>query len=523
MRGKFTTESPEKKVCTLTDKIQKFEALGTLKLNLQHQGLSIVHCHGVFDLLHPGHIRHLQEAKKQGDVLVVSLTPDRFVNKGPGRPAFNEKLRLEQVASLSCVDYVVLNHTPDAVSVIRVLQPDIYVKGEEYRDHEKDVTGKISEESSAVKAHGGKIHYTNDIVFSSSSLINRYMDQDAERLAPFMGKFKTYFSLDNLLEAIDTFSHMKVLVVGDAIIDIYQYVELLGQSGKGIHLTARLDEQETFLGGSLIISNHLASFVKEVTLLTGVGYQCPSLPFMQSRFAKNIQKKWIYYTGHPTLTKKRYVSRDGKNLTKLFETYSSNEALLNETQTQEVTEFLASHSEAFDLVLVCDFGNGFTNHKIINSLCALPNFLAVNTQTNSGNRGYNVVTHYDRADFISLNEPELRLAAHDRVCSLEKVVDDIAHQLECPQVSVTRGVNGVAFYTRGEMIHIPALTMQAVDRVGAGDSYFALAALAAAKGYPSLLSGFLGSVAAAMDVQIVGNREAINRASLCKYIARLMK
>src|SRR5207245_1615980 len=123
----------------------------------------------------------------------------------------------------------------------------------------------------------------------------------------------------------------------------------------------------------------------------------------------------------PTLTKTRFVLKDGKTITKLFETYSSNNPLLEQHHTEQALTFLQKSSEHFDLIVACDFGNGFTNPALVNALCDRPNFLAVNTQTNSGNRGYNVITHYQRADFVSLNEPELRLAAHDRYSRLEMV------------------------------------------------------------------------------------------------------
>jgi rfaE bifunctional protein nucleotidyltransferase chain/domain len=508
----------------MQDKIRAISDIGNLIAVEQKNGNRIVHCHGVFDLLHPGHLRHLQEAKSQGDKLVVSITPDRFVNKGPGRPAFSENLRLEQLAALVYVDYVVLNDTPDAVSVIKKIKPDVYVKGKEYRNHDDDITQKISEEAEAVASVGGKVHYTDDIVFSSSELINKFIDEDASRIAPFIESLKRKYALTEILERVESLRSLKVLVIGDAIIDEYQYVEPLGQSGKGVHLTARTLEKEVFLGGSLIICNHLSSFCKNVTLLTGMGSQCVHLPLIQEKLATNVERHFVLYDNYPTLTKTRFVLKDGKTITKLFEIYSSNDSLLCPNLTGRVLDFIHERGREFDLILACDFGNGFTNPAIVHALCSQPNFLAVNTQTNSGNRGYNVVTHYTRADFISVNEPELRLAAHDRTSRLEMVAADIAQILNCPQISVTRGVQGVYLHNiHGSPIYVPALTTHTVDRVGAGDSYFALASLCAVKHFPLLLTGFLGSAAAAMGVQVIGNKEAVSKIALCKYVTRIMK
>ena len=110
----------------------------------QTKGKKVILCHGVFDLLHIGHIRHFEEAKKRGDILAVTTTPDHFVNKGPGRPVFNEGLRAEAIASLDCVDYVAINQWPTAVETIHLLSPDYYVKGSDYSNPAEDRTGGIA-------------------------------------------------------------------------------------------------------------------------------------------------------------------------------------------------------------------------------------------------------------------------------------------------------------------------------------------------------------------------------------------
>ena len=146
------------------------------------EGQSIIHAHGVFDLLHVGHIRHLEQAKTLGDCLVVSLTPDRFVNKGPNRPAFTERLRAEALAAMEAVDFVVINDQPTAVELILQLRPQIFVKGKEFADLE-DITQAVGKEAEAIAEVGGRIEFVGDITFSYSSLINQYMGMlnDEER------------------------------------------------------------------------------------------------------------------------------------------------------------------------------------------------------------------------------------------------------------------------------------------------------------------------------------------------------
>jgi len=137
------------------------------------EGKTIIHCHGCFDLMHPGHIKYFQAAKMMGDVLVVTISPDRFVDKGPGRPVFNEDLRAESIAALECVDYVAINKWPTAEETLRLIRPDIYVKGQEFENIE-DKTGKIQKEVDVLKEIGVEIRFTHEIVFSSTELLNRY-------------------------------------------------------------------------------------------------------------------------------------------------------------------------------------------------------------------------------------------------------------------------------------------------------------------------------------------------------------
>ena len=116
-------------------KIFSLDGLQSIFPKEKNKGKKIVLCHGVFDLLHIGHIKHFVEAKSLGDILVVTLTPDIYVNKGPNRPAFSEKLRIEAIAALNTVDYVALNQSPTAVSAIKKIKPNIYCKGPDYKNH----------------------------------------------------------------------------------------------------------------------------------------------------------------------------------------------------------------------------------------------------------------------------------------------------------------------------------------------------------------------------------------------------
>ena len=175
---------------TTGNKIKRIDDLAKTLEPLRAGGKKIVHCHGVFDLLHIGHIKHLEAARKLGDVLVVTLTPDRFVNKGPHRPAFPERLRAEALASLVCVDFVAINEWPTAVETIGRLRPNYYVKGVVREAGKRDHTNAIDLEGNAVKAAGGELVLTDEETFSASTLINRFMDVFSAETKTFLEQFR---------------------------------------------------------------------------------------------------------------------------------------------------------------------------------------------------------------------------------------------------------------------------------------------------------------------------------------------
>ena len=157
-----------------TKKIVELDELAGLIKTLKASGKKVAMCHGCFDLMHPGHIRHFQAAKDLGDILVVTVTPDKFVNKGPGRPVFEAELRAASVAALECVDLVAINKWPSPVETIKLLRPDIYVKGQEY-ENEESKKKELEKDLAALKEAGGKMAFTHERVYSSTKLFDAHL------------------------------------------------------------------------------------------------------------------------------------------------------------------------------------------------------------------------------------------------------------------------------------------------------------------------------------------------------------
>ncbi|MFM8984132.1 MAG: adenylyltransferase/cytidyltransferase family protein, partial [Spartobacteria bacterium] len=237
----------------------------------RRNGRRIVQCHGTFDLIHPGHIVHLEEARALGDLLVVTVTDEKHVNKGPGRPCFNDALRARTLAALECVDYVVLIPFVAAVEAIRLVKPAIYCKGTEYQDASNDVTGNIHDDLTEVRAHGGEVRYIGSVVFSSTKILNRHFDHLPQAVRDYCSALSSKTSPAQIREMVDGFEKLRILVVGDTIIDQYACLKVQGLTSKNRIISGRFLSQETYLGGALAILRHVRQFTPHVRFVSLLG------------------------------------------------------------------------------------------------------------------------------------------------------------------------------------------------------------------------------------------------------------
>lgn len=503
-------------------KIRTLEALAKTLERERARGRRIVHCHGVFDLLHPGHIRHLEAARREGDLLVVTITPDRFVNKGPGRPVFNQRLRAESVAALVPVDHVAITDSPTAVEAIRALRPAVYVKGGDYADPAADLTGKIDDERGAVEAVGGRVHFTREITFSSSGLLNTHFDVYPEEAQAFLREFRARYSADAVIGDLERLRDLKALVIGDTIIDEYHYVQSMGKSPKELLVATRYVREEHFAGGILACANHLAGFCERVDLVTVLGSRDSREPFIREHLKPNVRPRFFMRPDTGTVVKRRFVEQAFLN--KMFEIAFLDDTELSPSISEEIATYLRGVLDQYDLVLVADYGHGFLTSELVLVLASNARFLAVNAQTNSANTGFNLITKYPRADYVCIDEPEVRLALHDRTSPMQDVIRRVAKDLAARRVAITRGHHGSMTYEEHEgFCAVPVLSREVVDRIGAGDAYLGVTAPCAAKGYPMDLVGFIGNAVGALAVRIIGNRTPVEPVPLFKFITALLK
>ena len=468
-------------------------------------------CHGVFDLLHVGHIKYFQEAKSFCDYLIVSVTPDEFVNKGPDRPMFNVNLRADVIAALECVDCVVINQWPTAINIIELIKPDFYIKGPDYKILTDDVSGMIFEEKSAVETAGGSLVFTSGEMHSSSSLINdlRKTSLSGEAYDWWDGG-RGSINFKEIVTSFVNVENLKVCVIGENITDIYSKYKPLGRSSKGASLVFEKGTSEVYDGGVMAVAKNLLSLHHDVTVITNKvtrnGF--PGLNIKDLNLGDEIIKERIL---------DRHTSE------KVIEFYNNGFQILWEDQSeQEFCNLIVQ--EKYDLVLCLDFGHGFFTKKIINYIESLDSFLVLNVQTNAGNRGFNFPTRWNRADLLSITEEELSLSLQDSSSSLANKVERLRKDKFFDKIVVTRGAAGNIMFSEKSRIETPAFADNIKDRVGAGDTFLASIAGLVCKGSLNLESiGLVGNMAGAQSLGHLANKEVLNKVSLLKTIEHILK
>ncbi len=336
---------------TSTSKILCLAGLAEKVSALKEEGKRVVHCHGVFDLLHIGHIRHFEEARQHGDILIVTVTPDQFVNKGTNRPAFTGALRAESIAALDVVDFVAINKWPTGSELLRLIRPDVFCKGGEYRKPQVDADSALGPEIEVTRELGIRVEYTDDVAFSSSNLLNAHFSPFPDETDSWLADFRDRYTPEQVIAYLDEAKPKKVLVVGEAIIDEYVFADAIGKSTKDPVLACQYRETAAFPGGSLAIANHLAGFCDEVGLISYLGETERREDFVRGSLLPQVKAEFITKHGAPTIHKRRFVDRYTQN--KLLELYVMDDSPMRGDDEQALIQRLQTAVSEYDLVIAC--------------------------------------------------------------------------------------------------------------------------------------------------------------------------
>ncbi len=447
--------------------------------------MKTVLAHGCFDMLHLGHIEHLQAARQMGDHLTVSVTADEHVHKGMGRPHFTAEQRAAAVRALGCVDNVIINSHSTSIGMINLVKPDIYCKG---IDYDGATTQEFKDEIDAMAALGGEVRITPTKKLSSSRLIA--FEKFGDDVAHYFEVMRDKGGKEKILWAFEQADAKRILFVGERILDVYQYVQGLGRASKELMLATVEVNLESFDGGVVAASKH------------------GDWPMAK-----------IVSSPHE-MVKLRYVDSDFNR--KILDVYDKRYLTLDEGERDDLRAQLEDAIGWADVTIVLDFGHGLLGRFERRQL-QHAGWLAVNAQTNAGNYGFNPVSNYDDgAKFVCIDEPEARLAVQDQFKSLYEVTMAIETLNGCHQYLITRGRNG-AFWRNGFATgEAPPLAHGGIDTMGAGDAVMAVTAPLVHVGLELELAAFVGNIVGAIKIGTVGHRTHVKRGEIIQTVEALL-
>jgi cytidyltransferase-like protein len=286
-------------------KVKTVEEL-TAIIGARPRAKKVIMCHGTFDIVHPGHIRHLMYAKSKADILVASLTSDRHIAKANFRPYVPEQLRAMNLAVLEMVDYVIIDSEPKPLRNLEIIQPDYFAKGYEYV--RGGVDPRTQEELEILERYGGEFIYTpGDIIYSSSAIIEAQPpDLSVEKLMVLLKGED--LSFDHLRKAIYQLEGVKVHVVGDTIVDSYTYTTLIGGNSKTPTFSVRFDRQLDYVGGAGIVAKHLRAAGAKVAFTTLLGEDALGHFVLDDLKASDIEVNAIIDPTRPTTNKNAFIA-----------------------------------------------------------------------------------------------------------------------------------------------------------------------------------------------------------------------
>jgi rfaE bifunctional protein kinase chain/domain/rfaE bifunctional protein nucleotidyltransferase chain/domain len=453
----------------------------------------VILAHGCFDLVHPGHIRHLSYAKAKADILVASITSDRFITKGIYRPHVPQQIRAESLSALEMVDYVVITDAPDAIGLIKELKPDYFAKGFEYSDKHNPCTPT---ETSAVESYGGQMLFTpGDVVYSSTKLLNTHLPKlHIEKLISLMKRFDITF--EGLRHAVSNFQNYHVHVVGDTIIDTYTRTNLIGSNAKTPTFSVLYDGHQDYVGGAAIVAQHLAAAGAQVTFTTVLGNDKYGI---LARKIDGIKINAIIDETRPTTNKNTIISGNSR----LLKIDTLDNAPISSRVAHEITTDI-KETDA-DCIVFSDFRHGiFSKATIKNFINAMPKetFSVADSQVASrwGN-----ITEFKGFDLITPNEKEARFALADQDSNIGNLATNTKEAASAKNIILKLGERGVFFLENGLPYSVDSFAVNIKDAVGSGDALLAYATLTmlAAKSLP--MACIIGSMAAACECELDGN------------------
>ena len=476
------------------------------KINYKYKDKAVGMCHGVFDLLHAGHIEHFNFAKRKVDILVVSITDDKYVNKGPNKPYNNSNKRAKVLSALKDIDFVYINKSPSSIPVLKSLKPKFYFKGKDYL--KKDLTGNLKNEKKELAKNNGKFIHTPTKIMSSSKIHNNYnfFEFDKEKIK-FLKEISSNGLMGNIDMLMEKISKLEINLIGEPIIDEYIYSDIAGLTSKDPAVSVLKKNKISMPGGTLAIALMLSKFTKKVNLFT-YGSNITLKKFFKNQ--KNINL--INLSSNSKIQIKTRVINSNR-----FEKLIQITNILSNQYLQYFKIKKVLEKKKLKNLIVCDFGIDLFKEDVYDFIKNSKIKKYLNVQTNSLNYGKNLFTKYRNFEYLSLDQNEFALAFGKPKLDNDDILF-IKKKYNNKPFSITLGKKGSIFYSGNKKYYCPALIEQTQDTTGCGDAYFSITTLLRMINFSGKTINFIGNSYAALHSQTVGNKKIHNKNELLNYV-----
>jgi rfaE bifunctional protein kinase chain/domain len=460
-------------------------------------GSRVTFVSGNFNIVHPGHLRLLRFAAECGDFLIIGVN-----SKENNGAILKEEFRLEGIKSISFVDYAfILNHNPG--ELINILRPDIVVKGKEFEN-------RYNLEQTIVESYGGKLIFSSgDVTFSSLDLLRSEFTELNHNtiIHPFDFLKRHKIKSNELKDTIYSWAKLKVIVIGDLIVDEYITCDALGMSQEDPTIVVTPIDSQMFIGGAGIVAAHAAGLGAKVSLISVTGNDLTANFAKQKLINYNVDVNFFEDESRMTSLKQRYRANN-KTLLRVSH-LRQNEipySIINKIKNQFISKL-----KEVDLVIFSDFNYGCLPQNLVEDLIQICNeyeIMMVADSQSSSQLGD--ISRFKNMDLITPTEREARLALRDFDSGLAVISEKLINLSNAKNVISTLGAEGVLIHTSNNdegylTDRIPALNVAPKDVAGAGDSFLTCCAMSLALGCNIWESSFLGSLAAACQVGRIGN------------------
>lgn len=501
--------------------LNNYEDLKNIRSKFKNKKIGL--CHGGFDIFHIGHLNHLKEAKDNCDLLIVSITAGNFISKSPSLPYNSDQSRLEMLKSIEIVDYVFLDHSISAISVLKSLKPNIYFKGKDYSINNNDYVGNLKSEISFLKKNKIKFYTTKSKLFSSSKIfLNNYSNLENYQ-KKYIKKFREKYLLANIIEEINKIKSQTVNIFGETIEDKFKFIKILGLASKFPIYSGHIKFIESYPGGTLAVANSALEFTKKVNLITAIN---------KKKIPKDFLKRKFNLINVPNINhqiKTRYLNE--YRYERFFQLANVNEVDLSSNQDFFLKVLKKINNKSTNLIM--DYGIWKNKSKILDVINLKKRKYFLNVQTNSQNLGNNLIDKYKNYDFCSLDYREfcvnLGLPVSEFKYTNEKSYKNIKNlfyknfKKNNTIIVVTLGKNGSVVFNKDIFFYCPVFISSTVDTTGCGDVFYLMFSLLI-KNHTSIeLAQFISTAYAGLHSLFIGNKKVVEKIELFKYLNFLYK